>query len=177
MPTGYKGIAELLEFCYDESGDIRYPLRNSVTYQLDLIKTILYELSNVFLYIGLGFAFFAAILLATFIASSVAYKKQDIGILRAIGSRSNDVFRIFFSESFIIAFTNFTLASVGTVLVTLAINIYIRNNTGLLITVLSFGLRQIALLFAVSMSVAFISSFLPVRKIAAKKPIDAIRNR
>ncbi len=177
MPETYNGITGLLKFCYNESGDVRYPMRNAVVYELDNVKMILEQLSKVFLYIGLFFAFFASVLLATFIASSVAYKKQDIGILRAIGSRSNDVFRIFFSESFVIAFTNFVLSALGTLLAAVWINVSIRNNTGLLITVLSFGIRQLALLFVISMGVAFVASFLPVRKIAAKKPIDAIRNR
>jgi putative ABC transport system permease protein len=42
---------------------------------------------------------------------------------------------------------------------------------------LSFGPRQILLLFVISIVVAAIASFLPVKKIASKKPIDAIRNR
>ena len=115
--------------------------------------------------------------MANFIATSISYKKQEIGILRAIGSRSNDVFRIFFSESFIIAMINFVLSSIGTLAITLCINAVIRSETGLLITILNFGIRQLALLLAVSIAVAAIASFLPVRKIAAKRPIDAIRNR
>ena len=35
----------------------------------------------------------------------------------------------------------------------------------------------IVLLLAVSIFVAFLASFFPVKKIASKKPIDAIRNR
>lgn len=130
-----------------------------------------------FLYIGIGFAVFASLMLSNFISTSIAYKKQEIGILRAIGARSNDVFRIFFSESFIIAMTNFVLSAIATGTVTAVINANLRRSTGILITLLSFSLRQVALLLVISIGVAFIASFLPVRKIAAKKPIDAIRNR
>ena len=120
---------------------------------------------------------FAALMLSNFIALSISYKKQEIGILRAIGSRSNDVFRIFFSESFIIAMINFVLSSFGVFAVTNVINYVVRHELGILITVLSFTPRQVILLLAVSIFVAFIASFLPVKKIASKKPIDAIRNR
>lgn len=177
MPQSRRGITELLEFCYDESGDIRYPLKNPVTLELSFIEMILKGISKAFLYVGIFLASFAAVLFATFIASSIAYKKQEIGILRAIGSRSNDVFRIFFSESFIIASVNFLLATIAAAFITLLINTYIREDVGILITVLNFGIRQLALMFAISMAVAFIASFLPVKKIASKKPIDAIRNR
>ena len=125
----------------------------------------------------MGFAVFAAIMLSNFIGTSIAYKKQEIGILRAIGSRSNDVFRIFFSESFIIAMINFVLSSVGVFAATTIINSLIRNEAGVLVTVLSFSIRQVALLLAVSILVAFVASFLPVKRIASKRPIDAIRGR
>ena len=45
------------------------------------------------------------------------------------------------------------------------------------VTVLSFGVRQVALLLIVSIFVAFAASFLPVKRIASKRPIDAIRGR
>ncbi|MBR7101212.1 MAG: FtsX-like permease family protein, partial [Clostridia bacterium] len=102
---------------------------------------------------------------------------QEIGILRAIGSRSNDVFRIFFAEAFIIAMINFFLAIVTTGVVSAIINSILRDDIGILITILSFGVRQIGLLLLVSLAVAFISTFIPVKKIASKKPIDAIRKR
>ena len=79
-------------------------------------------MSKVFLYIGIGFAVFAMIMLSNFIATSISYKKQEIGILRAIGARSNDVFRIFFLESFIIAMINFVLSTIGTGVATAIIN-------------------------------------------------------
>ena len=72
---------------------------------------------------------------------------------------------------------NFVLASVGVGVVTTIINVTIRNRLNVLVTVLNFGIRQVALLFVVSIVVAALASFLPVKKIASKRPIDAIRNR
>ncbi len=177
MPTGKNNVRSLVEYCYNTDSDIRYELQNSVTYELDTVNSVLKALSKVFFFIGLGFAVFASLMLANFIGSSISYKKQEIGILRAIGSRSNDVFRIFFSESFIIAMINFVLSSIGVGAATLFINYTIRKELGVLITILNFGIRQIALLLVVSLVVAAVASFIPVKKIASKKPIDAIRNR
>ena len=42
--------------------------------------------------------------------------------------------------------------------------------------VLLFGARQIVLTFVASALVAFLSSFIPIYRIAKKKPIDAIGN-
>lgn len=176
MPSGKENIRKAVSYCFNENEDIRYELKNSVTYELEAVHEILRVLSDVFLYIGIGFAVFAALMLANFINISISYKKQEIGILRAIGSRSNDVFRIFFAESFIIAMINFVLSATGVGIATAVINHFIRQQ-GILITVLSFGIRQIALLLVISVGIAFIASYLPVKKIASKRPIDAIRNR
>ena len=72
---------------------------------------------------------------------------------------------------------NFLLAAVGTGVITAVINGILRSKVGILITVLNFGIRQIALLLAVSLIVAAVASFIPVKRIASKKPIDAIRDR
>ena len=177
MPETAAGIRKIVVSSYDESMDVLYTVNSPVIFELDSITGVLSVLAKVFLYIGIGFAVFASLMLSNFISTSIAYKKQEIGILRAIGARSNDVFRIFFSESFIIAMTNFVLSAIATGTVTAVINANLRRSTGILITLLSFSLRQVALLLVISIGVAFIASFLPVRKIAAKKPIDAIRNR
>ncbi len=177
MPDSHEDIKAVVSYCYNTDDDIRYPLQNAATFELDMISEELKEFAKVFLYIGLGFALFAAVMLANFIGTSISYKKQEIGILRAIGSRSNDVFRIFFSESFIIAVINFVLSSIGVFVVTQILNSVVRKNVGILITFLTFGPRQIILLLFVSVFVAFIASYIPVKRIASKKPIDAIRDR
>lgn len=177
MPEGYSGIETLVSYCTELHDGVTYELLNPVSYELNVANEILQVLAKVFLWIGVGFAVFAALLLSNFIGTSISYKKQEIGILRAIGSRGNDVFRIFFSESFLIVAINFVLSATGTLAITLVINWGIRHETGLLITLLSFGIRQVFLLLSVSVLIAAVASFLPVKKIASKRPIDAIRDR
>lgn len=177
MPTEKSEIEKLVSYSYKQEGNKRYEIQNAVTYELDTINVLLKAVSKVFFYIGIGFAVFASILFANFIGTSISHKKQEIGILRAIGSRSNDVFRIFLSESCIIAAINFVISSIGVFVICTIINTLIRERMGILVTVLNFGPRQVLLLMGVSLLVAFIGSFIPVKKIASKKPIEAIRGR
>ena len=72
---------------------------------------------------------------------------------------------------------NFVVSLTGTIAICGLINHFVRSEAGLLLTVLNVGIRQVALLFGICLLVAFIASFLPVRRIAAKRPIDAIRDR
>ena len=180
MPTDKVGIRGLVEFSktyVSEAGNVRFSLSNNVTSQLNMVDELLEILGQVFLYVGIGFAVFASLMLTNFIGTSISHKKQEIGILRAIGSRSSDVFRIFFAESFIIAMINYVLSLAGTLSVTIVLNNVLRNDAGILITFLNFGIRQVGLLLLVSLAVAFVATFFPVKKIASMKPIDAIKNR
>ena len=178
MPQDRAAVEQAVRYCYHNDEDVkeRYVINHAVTYELDTIDNVLKVLSKVFFYIGLGFAVFAALLMANFISTSIHYKRQEIGILRAIGSRSADVFRIFFSESFIIAMINFVLSAIFCFIAVTVIN-YFARRSGILVTVLHFGIRQIVLLLLVSVAVAAVASFLPVHRIASKRPIDAIRDK
>jgi len=177
MPEARNDILKIVEFSTkDFGGNSKYGLLNSVTVELSFVDELLDILGKVFLYIGIAVAIFASVMLSNFIAISISYKKQEIGILRAIGARSGDVFRIFFAESFIIAMINYVLSVIGTAAVTGLINNLLRDGAGLVITFLSFGIRQTFLLLLISLAIAFIATFLPVKKIASMKPIDAIKN-
>ena len=181
MPKSEREIRKLIEFSdkdFDSSdGVLMYNLMNPVTFELKNLDEVFLVLSQVFFWIGMVFVVFSSLLFSNFIATSISYKKEQIGILRAIGSRSNDVFRIFFAESFIIAMINFVLSFAGTIVICGVINSLVKNNTGILLTILTVGIRQAVLLFGVCLLCAFVACYLPVRKIASKKPIDAIRDR
>ena len=168
-------VKKIVKFNY-ENTDVQYHLNNSVMESVNNINDFIETASKVFLYVGIGFAVFASLLLLNFISISISYKKREIGILRAIGARGMDVFKIFFSEAFIIALINFVFAFIGCFIACFFINRMFRNNYGFLITILHVGIRQLGLMLAVSILVAFISSFLPVYITAHKKPIDAIRS-
>ena len=132
--------------------------------------------SQVFLYIGIGFAVFSALLLMNFIATSISYKKREIGILRAVGARSSDVFKIFFSEALIIALINFVLSTAAVIAGIIITNTWMHNS-GINVTLLTYGPRQFIVMLLISTGVALLASFLPVYKIAKRKPVDAIKDK
>lgn len=180
MPTSDKEIKKLVEYHFQpvtKVGESVFSLNNEVVKTLTEINSIFEVCSKIFLYVGLGFAIFASLLLLNFITISINYKKREIGILRAVGARSKDVFKIFFSESLIIAIINAILANISLFIVVFCINTTLRKKYNLLITILNPGILQIILVFGISILVAFVSSFVPVYFIANKRPIDAINNR
>ena len=160
-----------------EGGEYEFRMRNNVASVIDDWGETILMFNQIFLYVGIGFAVFASLMMLNFISVSVTHKKKEIGILRALGARSSDVFSIFFSEAFFVALINFTLATIAVFVASYFINSAVRTELGFPITLLHAGIRQIALVFGVSVLVAFVGSFFPVSKIARKNPIDAMRDR
>ncbi len=179
MPNDEALIKQMVVDTYadKEDGKTIFRIQNGVMPAYESINELIETLSKVFLYVGIGFALFASLMLFNFITISISYKKREIGILRAVGARSRDVFNIFFAESFIIAMIAFTFAIILTFVISMIINRALVNEYNLLFTLLTPGVRQVILVLAVSVGVAFISTFIPVYNIAKKRPIDAIRDR
>ncbi|MDE6189576.1 MAG: ABC transporter ATP-binding protein/permease [Clostridia bacterium] len=175
MPTDRSAVEALIDVHFDESESRCFEMRNGVTYMMDLVTEMLEMLGQVFLWIGVGLAVFSMLLLSNYIAVSISYKKREIGILRAVGAKSSDVFSIFFSESLIIALINFVLAFVVCLVGCTLLNRMLRNDYGFEITLLNFGIRQIGLMLLISVGVALIASFVPVYRLSRKKPIETIR--
>ncbi len=152
-----------------------YTIKNSSYRTILETSYFVTDLTPIAFYTGLFFAIFSAVLLFNFISISISYKQKEIGILRAIGARSIDIFKIFFYETLIIGLINFVLSSITLVIAVYFINEYLKSGIGLELTVFILSIRQFILLLTLSILVSFISSFIPVNKISRKKPIDSIR--
>jgi len=176
MGSDVSVIRQLVEMSYDESGDLKFMLQNPIMDTLDSFNSFIEMGSKIFLYVGIGFAVFSALLLMNFISTSISYKKREIGVLRAVGARSSDVFKIFFGEALMIAAINFLL-STATVIAAIIVTNQLMHKNGISITLLHYGVRQFILMLLISIVVALLASFLPVNSIAKKKPVDAIKDR
>lgn len=150
---------------------------NVATVSIGSFVTVMEILSKIFIWIGLGLAIFAGILLANFISTSIAYKKKEIGILRAVGAKASDVFKIFFSEAFVIAIINLVLACIGAIISIYFVNDAFISSLGTIGAFYFFSFRQFGIMLALSIGVAALATFLPVYFLSRKKPVDSINNR
>lgn len=157
---------------FDEKAT-RIKISSSFIYNLQMVDDLVDGLSKVFLYVGLVFALFAALLLSNFISVSISNKKREIGILRAVGARGTDVFKIFFSESFVITAICITLSTLVSIIVCGLINSETAKYIGASLFV--FGILSFAIMVAIALVTAIIATFLPVFNAARKKPVDSIR--
>ena len=158
----------------DASDDTFYSVRSVVAVQIDAAQEIIDTLEMVFLWIGVVVAIFAMLLLFNFISVSITHKKKEIGILRAVGARSTDVFKIFYAESAIITIICYVLAVIASYIVCGVLNSQLASLVS--ISIFVFGPLSWLVMLAIAVGTSFIATFLPVHSIAKRKPVESIRS-
>lgn len=132
--------------------------------------------TGAFVGVGAAFAVFAGALIFQFINLSIEAKRGQVGILRALGARSADVCRIFFSESFLLALVSVAVAIPSTIGLSYAVNKILADLFFIRIAVLNFTVWMPVSIFLLGFVIALVATVVPVLKEARKAPIDAIRD-
>ncbi len=158
------------DWAADES---RVALSGNFISTLQMVDDMVKSLSQIFFWVALVFAVFAILLFSNFISASIVQKKKEIGILRAVGARSADVFKIFFSESFVIALICMALSVAASIVTCNLINASLAVELGASLFV--FGPASFGVLTGAALVTVVIATYLPVRKAARKKPVESIR--
>lgn len=148
-------------------------MTNSVYQIISNVVSLIKTLKKVFLIVGIVFAVFASLMLFNFISSSISSKIKEIGILRAIGTRGSDLFKIFFSESGIIATICFVLAIIASIVTCYFMNKSMAEGIG--IKIMDFSILNSLIIIAGSFLIAAVGTFIPVFIASKKAPIESIR--
>ncbi|MCD8293829.1 MAG: ATP-binding cassette domain-containing protein [Clostridia bacterium] len=153
-----------------------YSSDNTLYENILVVSYVVGILDIVFIVAGIVFAVFSALLLFNFISVSIANKKQEIGILRAVGAKGTDVFKIFFSESAIIAVICIILSIVICFITAWGINRYFHTAVVAGVNLFVFGAAGIFMIIGIAIVVAILGTIVPVRNASKKKPVDSIRS-
>lgn len=157
-----------------DSGSYRYRMTDSIYTSISSFTSMITSMKNIFIITGAILGVFAALLLVNFITLSINLKKKEIGILRAVGARGSDVFKIFFAESFVMSIISFIIAAVGA-----GVGCYFINQTmvkQLNMAVLNYGFINIILILAITLFITVIATFIPTKIASRKPPVEAIRS-
>ena len=137
-------------------------------------ETMVRQVANLFLYVALALASISVFMLYNYISASIASKRRSVGVLRALGAGGKDILSTFLSESWIIAIINGILACVFSAVGCTLVNSYIMDTMNIFVAFALFEVRQIFIIFGISLLTALLSSALPIVKISKKKPVELI---
>lgn len=176
LPQSRSGLQSLFSAEFAVAPDDTYfQLATPISSTLSMVSSTIDMLENIFLWIGVAMAVFAMLLLFNFISVSITYKKREIGILRAVGARSTDVFKIFYSESAIITAICYVLAMIAAFIISAVLNAELAAEIGINIAIFVFGPVSWLIMLGIALATSLIATFLPVYSIARRRPVDSIR--
>ena len=164
---------EQIQAVLEASGVVSYKIRGEVFESLVTFIELINNMKTIFLIAGIIFGVFAGLMLVNFISVSISAKRKDIGILRAVGARGTDVFKIFFSEASIIASICFILATIGSYIVCQVLNT--EFSTIVSMSLLNFGVINVLMILVISFFVSLFATFFPVLFASKKSPVESIR--
>lgn len=141
------------------------------------MSSILNGFSDIFFYLSVIFGIFAFILLTNFIVNSIYYNKKNIGVLRALGARKSDIFKIFLNEGILIGLFSLIISLVVLYTGIYYTNQYISSHLFFHINFISLTTENLLILVGSVLGIVFLSSLFTVKRIARMKPVDAILNK
>ena len=176
MPKNATQLEKVVSVHY-EDGKRVMRIHDDVAIELEMVQVPMNKIRGIVMMLGIGLALFSIVMLSSYIGNSITDKQRDVGILRALGAKASDVFAIFLNESVIIALINAALSIVVTIFACMGLNVLIRNMTQVDLSVLNFGIRQVAIMIIINIAIAVFASFVPIYRMSKKKPIECIRDR
>ena len=171
-----RNAAEALRLLRALGGEGEFALMSDCIDMVEDYRETISGFTGAFVGVGAAFAVFAGALIFQFINLSIEAKRGQVGILRALGARSADVCRIFFSESFLLALVSVAVAIPATIGLSYAVNKILAELFLIRIAVLNFTIWMPVSIFLLGFVIALVATVVPVLKEARKAPIDAIRD-
>lgn len=128
------------------------------------------------LVVGSIFFAFAFSLLVTFIGISISYKKKQIGILRALGAKASEVFKVFFIESFFINMISLILSIPGCLGLVKVGNMLFATTDYFSVPIFHYNWITLVVLLLIVFVGTLLSVSFFLRKIFKSEPITMIKN-
>lgn len=152
-------------------------VRNDAISALETVDNVMTVLPKIFLWVSVGLSVIAALFVLYYTSGVVVDKKRQIGILRALGASRGDVVKIFAAENGILTAgviaVSTLLAAVGAII----LNNEFTKAFGIKAVLISFGIRQFAVLAAVAVIAVAVGVAIPIIKLLRNKPVDLIAGR
>lgn len=167
-------INKIISLIKRNSG-LKFSSTNNVIALISLNHDSLQQMSTLFLVASGIFAVFSIAMMANYISASITNRREQIGILRALGTSSFGVLVMFLVQSLLIAIINIVISNVITAVGSIYLNKFFESVINVSIPLANYTFRQVGIISALSVGVAFVSSLVPILKLSRQKPIETIR--
>lgn len=143
------------------------------------LMSMVTQIVNILSYVLIAFVAISlvvsSIMIGVITYISVLERRQEIGILRAIGASRHNISQVFNAETGIIGLAAGLLGVGLTLALIYPINQIIHNYSGIMELSAHLPLRYAGLLIALSIALTLLAGMLPSRKAAKSNPVEALR--
>jgi len=143
------------------------------------LMSMVTEIVNILSYVLIAFVAISlvvsSIMIGVITYISVLERKQEIGILRAIGASRHNISEVFNAETGIIGLAAGLLGVALTVILIQPVNRLIHSYSGIEELSVHLPLRYAVLLVLLSIALTLLAGMLPSRKAAKSNPVEALR--
>ena len=133
-------------------------------------------ISFIFLSISIVLSLISVFVAINVVTLSINERKKEIGILRAIGTKSKDVEKIFLLENTFVGFVSFLVSQVLTSIAILLMNTIFSQNSVIGTKYLFYDLKIVLISLVVTFILCVIGCILPIKRLNKLNPIDCIRS-
>ncbi len=175
----YENNLQELESIFKQFSNIeeKYVLKTLYSDTIKNVELVVKNVSIIALYFSIFSLLFSIILFIFFTLTSVNNNKRSIGILRALGAKISDIYKIFYLESFLMGLFAFIISSFVSYFSVIIGNNLISSNLFINVEPIIFRTDVILLLFIMVIVLTILSFTVPILRISKTKPIDVINNK
>lgn len=161
---------------FDGKEGMSYIVENNTIEDVLIVGNAFKAAVRMFIGAGVVAAIFSGLLLWNFIASSITAKKKEIGILRAVGARGSDVFKIFSVESAVVVIICLIISLIASYFGCQILSDFVKEtNSAIDFDVCIFDIENVLIMIAIAVVVGFAGTFVPVYLISGKKPAEVMK--
>lgn len=156
--------------------DGKYFLADRYSEEVASMSEVMEYVVEIGSWFALAFLFINGIMLGNYISIMIADKRRQIGILRTLGAGKKELFGIFGTEGVLLSLVTALLGTLGACGMSALANFLLKRYTSrFVLSLISIGFGEIALIFLSAVLVGLAASYFPVAKSAKTKPVDALR--
>ncbi len=168
---------EKLENIFDNFDYKKYSINTIYTSTIDTISKTITKTEKLFKYLSIGFLTLGIIILTNYIIVTINSNKKQIGILRSLGTKQSDLFKIYYLESIIIVVISYIISTVLLYFGVIVSNNIISKDLFFNVKPILFNINSLLYMFILIILISFVSSVLPIISLSKKKPIDVIYDK
>ncbi len=175
------GTKTLKYYTTDESGNEVARHEIKYTDQVGLIIGMINTMIDIITYALVAFTALSLVVSTVMVGIityvSVVERVKEIGVIRSLGGRKKDVSHLFNAETFMIGLSSGVFGIVFTAIISLIINIVVKNvSDGAVSVIADLTLPTSLIMIVLSILLTLISGLIPARSAAHKNPVDALRS-